>query len=480
MRLSLRMTASLAMTGLFTFGSFGAWLVVREQRDLRVAAEREMAFLGTSLRVGVENAMRDRQVADVDEAALRLEGVDTWLDVWVHDADGAVVSAPGGLPVGALEGALHDLAASAAEASAPRLLWWPEEAPTALLVVTPLMTDDGDLIGTLGLRRPVDDLDRDLRWTAGAALMVVGVFVLMSSVLGLAIGEVRLGRPLRELTAAMRGLRLEGATGTLDEGGDDEPREIATEFNRMVLDLRSERARADAEAAARREALNQLFAADRLASVGQLAAALAHEVGSPLQVLHGRARALEVDAEDSDRTRRHAAVLVRETERIARIVERLLSLTRRCDDEPRGVDLLEVVARVVELVEVDARRDAIELRVTGAAPPVVARADRLEQVVLNLLLNAMAASRPGGRIGVRVEGGPGEARLVVEDDGRGMTPEVADRCFEPLFTATPGGTGLGLAVVRSIVEEHGGRVSCTSEAGKGARFVVSLPAGEAT
>ncbi len=477
MRLSTRLTATLALSSLMVFGAYGVYLVREERADLRDAVQREVTFLGTSLRVGVENALRDRQLPDIEEATLRIEGVDTQVDVYVFDPNGAPVVAPTGMPDGEVREALRALVGSAAQEHEVRVLWLPEGSPTRVLLATPLLTDDGELQGELAIVRPLGDMNEDLLATLGSVATTVGAFVLLATALGVFVGRVWLGRPLRRLAEAMEAVRAGDLERPPDTSGDDEIAALAQGFDHMLQDLRAARLNAEAEAEARREAQYSLQVADRLISVGQLSAAVAHEIGSPLQVLHGRARALLERSEDPAYTRRTAEVLVRETERITRIVSQLLSLTRRRPARPERVDLAEAARAVLGLLEIETRRRRIRVTVEGAAGPVLADPDAVQQVVLNLLSNALHAARPEGRIAVTLSEVEGRARLAVEDDGGGMAPEVLERAFDALFTTRgdQGGAGLGLAVVRGIVLELGGQVSATSTPGQGSRFTVDLP-----
>lgn len=476
MRLVTRMTATLAITGLGVFGVYGSWLLAREQSDLRAAAEREAVFLGTSLRVGIENALRDRQISDVEEATLRLEGVDTAIDVFVFDTEGAPVVAPTGMPDGALRTRLLALVDESASAGEIRMAYLPEGRPRSLLLATPLLSDDGDRLGVLAIVRPLDDVNEDLLQTSGAIGFTVGGFVLLSSVMGHSIGQARLGRPLDRLAGAMRRVREGDVATPLGEEGDDELVALSVEFNRMLEDLREARARAAAEAEGRREAMRNLQAADRLVTVGQLSAAVAHEIGSPLQVLHGRARALAEYADDPAETRRVAGILVRESERITRIVSQLVTLTRRRPNRRESVDIAAAANTVASLLEIEGRRRQVLLDVRAEnALPVTADPDQVQQVLLNLLTNALAASLPGGQVTVHVRGTASGIRIEVADDGLGMDDETRQRAFEPLYTTRgdAGGAGLGLAVVRSIVQEHGGRVWFESS-DRGTSFFVEL------
>jgi signal transduction histidine kinase len=307
--------------------------------------------------------------------------------------------------------------------------------------------------------------------------------------MGVALGRAYIKRPLRLLADAMRNVRGGDLETAIAVERQDEMGHVAAEFNAMLGELRSARRRLVEEQERRRQLRRDLQDVEKLATIGQLAAGLAHEIGSPLQVLQGRAHGLQSVAERPEEVRRIAGILVSQTERITRIIERLLAVARR---QPRNIaplNLAEPVGLVVDLLEFEARRRdvSLTLNVAPGLRTVVADADAIQQVVLNLVRNALQATPARGRVEValaaaslRAPGADGEGpavRLSVSDTGAGVPPDVRERLFEPFFTtrAESGGTGLGLAVVRAIVEAHRGTITVRSEPGTGATFEVVLP-----
>jgi len=239
--------------------------------------------------------------------------------------------------------------------------------------------------------------------------------------------------------------------------------------------------------------------------VGELAATLAHEIGSPLQVLNGRARTLAGRADLPDDARRGAEILVEQTDRVDRIVQRLLGIARRKASVLADIDVREPVQLVADLLSVEARRRRVRIELElGEVPRVRADADQVQQVVLNLLQNALRACAAGGGVKISVaqswftrpssSTGQPSVAISVEDDGPGVSDSVRSHIFEPFFTAWSkrngataaestgnGGTGLGLSVVKSIVTEHDGVVTLSpSQAGNGARFTVHFPRRDVT
>ncbi|HJL26577.1 MAG TPA: HAMP domain-containing sensor histidine kinase, partial [Polyangiaceae bacterium LLY-WYZ-15_(1-7)] len=265
---------------------------------------------------------------------------------------------------------------------------------------------------------------------------------------------------------------------------------LAQSFNAMARQLGAERLALEERLrqleAARAEtsaAQDQVLRSARLASVGRLAAGIAHEIGNPLAAILGLteiARDADLDAEERDE---FLARIQTETERIHRIIRDLLDFARQeqepgAGDGERRADLGQVVADAVHLVapQKDTAKLRIERRVEEV-PPVRGSADRLTQVVLNLLLNAADAVEGEGDVVVEVAREGEEVVLSVSDTGPGIPEDVLEELFEPFVTTKPvgQGTGLGLAVCHTIVERVGGTITAENAEGGGARFVIRLP-----
>ena len=232
-------------------------------------------------------------------------------------------------------------------------------------------------------------------------------------------------------------------------------------------------------AAARAKLEEQLRHADRLATIGQLAAGVAHELNEPLGNVLGFAQLAqkavapgEAVAGDLDKITA-AALHARE------IVKKLMVFARQAPPTKTVVNLNAVVTDSLYFVEARCAKQGIELvrRLGSALPRIVADPSQLQQVLVNLAVNAVQAMPDGGRLTIRTERADGHVMLVVEDTGIGMSEEVKRQIFVPFFTTkdVDEGTGLGLAVVHGIVSAHGGSIKVESEPGRGSRFEVLLP-----
>jgi len=234
--------------------------------------------------------------------------------------------------------------------------------------------------------------------------------------------------------------------------------------------------------------LEELRHADRLRTVGQIAASLAHELGTPLNTVSGHARLVERSAVADDAVKNSARVITEQTRRMAELVRDLLDYGRRSRTERRAEPPEALVAEAMEMLSPLANKRGITLALdTATCPAVLVDRAQILQVLTNLIVNAMHASDDRGQIEIvmrgeraaRVGGQPSRpmVRISIVDHGVGISPDDLTQIFEPFFTHKPAGdgTGLGLPIARGIVEEHEGWMSVESTPGQGATFSVYLP-----
>src|SRR5512133_85132 len=228
----------------------------------------------------------------------------------------------------------------------------------------------------------------------------------------------------------------------------------------------------NAMTAALKEHQDRLVESEKLAGIGRLAAGVAHEINNPLGVILGyakllRRRAASDAAED-------LAVIEEETLRAKEIVEGLLDLSRPLPAGVAPVDLRALTDDVVSRLREARLLDGVSVTIEGGAS-APGHADKLRQVLVNLVRNAAEAAGAGGNVAVHVAERDGAAEIAVEDSGPGLDAAVRGKLFEPFFTTKPRGTGLGLAVSRAIARAHGGELAADAAGGGGARFALRLP-----
>ncbi|WP_342346984.1 PAS domain S-box protein [uncultured Nitrospira sp.] len=223
---------------------------------------------------------------------------------------------------------------------------------------------------------------------------------------------------------------------------------------------------------------DQLRKTERLAELGTLASGMAHEIGTPMNVILGRAELLMRKAPD-ERTRRGLETIVNQVERITKIMNQLLSFARKRPAERQGVNLEVVMIDVLDVLQERLGTQHIQVinTVTPHLPKVLADPDHMNQVFLNLILNACQAMPDGGTLSLTLHPNRDTVELTVQDTGIGIPQEQLSKIFDPFFStkAVGEGTGLGLTVVHGILQEHQGAICVTSVPGQGTTFIVSLP-----
>ncbi len=294
------------------------------------------------------------------------------------------------------------------------------------------------------------------RWTlfflVGAPIVAAGVGIYVFRSVARPVGRLREGAA--RLAQGDLDTRIDIATP--DEFGD-----LARQFNVMTASLK--------------EHQEKLVQSEKLAGIGRLAAGVAHEINNPLAVILGYVRLLRKKAQGP--LADDLAVIEEETLRSREIVEGLLDLSRPIAVEREDVDLRALADEVVARLTDAKKLDGVGVTVEGGAH-VEGSANKLRQVLFNLVENGAEAAGTGGRVEVRIESRDTGAEAAVSDSGPGIAPEARSCLFEPFFTTKPKGTGLGLAVSQGIVRAHGGEISVEQPPQGGARFVVRLPARE--
>jgi len=321
-----------------------------------------------------------------------------------------------------------------------------------------------------------------------------GFVLLIAAFVFYAYAVSRIIRPIRDLIAGARRV----AAGDLDSGMDSrapaELGELMREFNRMARSLK--------------ETQEKLVHSAKLSSVGILVAGISHELNNPLSGLLGHAEHLATKFPVSDPIREKLDTIVREAGRMKRTLVDLRSFTRPSVRDRRPVDINLAIGEILALVRHDAEKTGVAFSANlapgagiacaglpapgagaaGQAPAlpapggvrVMGSPDEIRQVLLNLVINSLDAMPKGGTIRISTSldatGGRELARIAVEDSGAGMPPEVKEKVTEPFFTTKPGRIGLGLAICREIIMQHGGTLKIDSEPGKGTVVTVELPA----
>jgi two-component system, NtrC family, sensor kinase len=312
-------------------------------------------------------------------------------------------------------------------------------------------------------------LDADSR-NGVIAVAAGGAFVVCIAVIMVLAVQVR--RPMLELQDKIARVQL----GDMDVAVSfadrhDEIGDLGRDFNDMVAQLKASREEIQ------RLHQTQMSRAEHFATLGELAAGLAHEIRNPLAGIAGVLDIVSRDLPPDSVARDVIHDAKQEAMQINRILTELLDTARPKPPQLRVTDIAGTAEHAVLFARQQAvtKRINIELEVRDALPPVEHDPNQINQVLLNLLLNAIQSMDKPGTIRVTLERDEDEAVISVSDEGKGITPENLSHIFRPFFTTKGHGTGLGLSLARRMVESHGGSITVSSEVGSGTLFAVRLP-----
>ena len=484
---TLRVKLFVLIAGVIIFATSGVtavalWRELMSHQELR---EREGgAIASTAAAAAAEWIAPEGVRPGADEAlgdvAKRLLAAEHLELAWVVDGKGTVIACASRSGAPCPEGP-------------PPTAFHPDSLPiTALgrllqpegIVATAPVVRGGRVLGAVRVKFSKDEVvgvARDLAWGAAA---VAAVWIFLGHLLA-AIFIRRVTRPLVELVAASERLAEERGV-RLEEPDDPEIAELVHAFNRMsgrLEERRAENQRLISELEARVEQkTREVLRADRLATLGGIAAGFAHEIGNSLNVIRGYTSVILRELPDGGANRDDLQAVKREVSRAAGLIERFLVFARARTVHPYPQPLEPILRDVAEVIGPLAGQSGVQraVEIEPDLPDVDADAELLRQAFLNLSVNAVQAMQPGGgTLTIRARRSGDAVVAEFQDTGPGMDAETAARVFEPFFTTKANGTGLGLAIVRQSAEAHGGSVEVESAPGRGATFRVRLPAGGA-
>lgn len=355
------------------------------------------------------------------------------------------------------------------------------------------------ILGVIDAHLSLSAVDQQLAEHQRQYLIFTGIAMALTSVLSVLFVWLVIHRPIHELAVGTEQVAKGDLNHRLPVRSQDELGALAISFNKMTADLATanseltEAARTLEERVVRKteelkRAYSSLLASEKLASVGKLAATVAHEVNNPLFGVLTYARltlkALQnatIAPEEKAKMIENLSVIERESRRCGDIMKNLLTFARQSPPRRAPNDLGVLLERAASLVRHQFELQEIEFdkRIAAGLPAVLCDQGQIQQVLLILLVNAAEAMPHGGSVTVTMEedAAEGAVTLRVRDNGVGIDAEDVPRIFEPFFTTKESQhrTGLGLAIARSIVENHGGTISVTSTPGAGSEFAITLP-----
>jgi two-component system, NtrC family, sensor kinase len=486
MRLTTRLLLPLLATVAVVMMLFAWWALRQREASMTSEAQRVTAAYATALGLALEAAFRAGSADDVQAAIDRISNEPSIFGVIVYGADTGVLFTSE--PVGPIESAPLAAVRRVVATDEPTSFMREIGGQRVFSIVRPLHDVTGGVTGVVEVVQPWQFvLAEKQRTRSRFVLNTLALFAALTLVITL-LARRLIARPMTRFTTAVRALgRGELGYRIGEERSGPELAELAREFNGMAAQLAHARTELEREAEERVALARRLRETEKLAVVGNLAAGLGHEIAAPLHVIRGRAEMLGRRATD-EQARRNLRIITEQIDRITLIVRNLLDFARRREPRLERIEADPLLRSIAEFLDPELQRAGVTVEWQGD-PETSLHADRdlLHQVFINLLMNSiqvMADQPPPRRIVVRVRrpgGGDPYVGIDVEDTGPGVDADVIDRIFDPFFTtkSPADGTGLGLAVARSIVEEHGGDIVVCNRPGGGARFTLRLPAGRA-
>jgi signal transduction histidine kinase len=495
MKLRPRLVLLLMLPLLLVIGVYSVVRVQQESRA-RVEDERERAAgMARTIQIAVEGALAERgrpQAELVDLLNDITRGQREIDQIRIFERGGLLLSVSDGQA--SVQPASPEAVARVIEGGAAELVETHGSAGEWWVYVLPVPSAPPNGRAPASVTRRAIEIAFVAPDTGKMALLAVrDVFLRVGSltaILALVIAVVlqrQVLRPLANLADSIRALG-EGRRGPpLPVERRDELGELAESFNRMAEQLEEARQRLVAEGEYALDLEQQLRRSETLAVAGKLASGIAHEVGTPLNIISGRAEILLRGLSPDDPGRQDLERIIHQIDRVSNIVRSLLDTVRVGKLEIQRVPVETLVGRFLPLLEHVVRKRGIAMttEIPPGLPGIAGDPGRLQQVFINILMNAVEATPADGLISIRAwpashDGRPG-VTVEVADTGAGIPEDLLGQVFEPFYTTKPmgEGTGLGLAISRDIVRDHGGTIAAERRPGGGSAFLVWLPEYEA-
>ena len=457
------------------------WSLTRTRANLIADLQREVAAISRTLQVTLDISGDDTPWRYFDKLAAGISRFENILGLVFYDREGRIAATSV-----SLQG--HTLP----QVDVPRVITsripvegiFNEGKARRYYRLEPISSSTGQGIGAFLVVEDLPLFTREFRGRMSQILLnTLMLLVVLSLIVSLTIRQY-VSRPLRFVARRVKAIGQGHFSQRLQLQRQDEIGELADEFDRMCVRLDDAQRLLVTEAEEKLRLERELRHSEKLAALGQLASRLAHEIGTPLNVIQMRAEQLLKREAQSASDRQLLHVIVAQIGRISSFVRQLLTLTRRPEFHFHTVSLNDIAHRVWETIGSQENPSAITVRLDLAEhlPPVLGDADQLQQVLLNLTVNAIEAVESSGQITLSTHfvpalTGKGRVEVRVTDTGPGIAPEDESHIFDPFFTTkgAVGGTGLGLAISREIVLSHRGDLQVESTPGRGSCFIMSLP-----
>jgi signal transduction histidine kinase len=448
---------------LLATGLTGWYSISNLERQTQERMEKDIELVARAIRLPISHALERGYQGSMQQALDSAFSIDQVYGVYVYDSEGETIAASG-FRQGTVDTGKAALLASRGvqQGEFDRLA-----GEEVFSYFVPLTDAGGRINGLLQVTRQGSDFDEYLAELRRHTLLVVLVSGLVLAAILLFGHRWVVGRHLRAIEASMGRIGKGDLQHRLPHRGAREFRHLATAINQMLDAIESSRQQLNSLG-------ERLHRSEKMAALGQLAAGVAHELGSPLSTVDGKAQRLLRREDLPDSARQALHTLRREAARMEQIIRQLLDFGRANPLQRRRIPADRPLRAARERLA-EASPVAIHLALDGEQPMIAVDSVRLDQALTNLLSNAIQAAR--GQVRLGIEQASPWLCYHIDDDGPGIDPEIRAHLFEPFFTTKPvgHGTGLGLAVAHAAVRDHGGEIELTRGPLGGARFTLKLP-----
>jgi signal transduction histidine kinase len=330
-----------------------------------------------------------------------------------------------------------------------------------------------DYWGSVKVGLSLEENQKEIRRTR-LMLILIGCSGFLLGLVGAVVLAKRITEPLQKLVEGTVRISRGDFTQTIGVSSRDEIGDLARSFNEMTRDLLETRRRME-------DANRRLIQAEKLASIGRISASIAHEIRNPLTSVKLNIQKLTQNENLDEEEKEHLSISQEGIGQIEKFIKELLNFTRVSELNPERFSIVQVVEESLKLMKdsIQEKKIILERRFAADLPSVVVDGDKMRQVFLNILRNAVEAVEEGGRIKVTLsqikQGGAAGIKVQISDDGSGIPEKDWENIFEPFYTTKSSGFGLGLSNARKIVEQHRGSIKVVKRKEKGTAFEVRIP-----
>jgi signal transduction histidine kinase len=467
---------------ILVFGVYGIIRVRVGRAELLEENQRNFILIAKAVQVAVERALGDPETSDVKGMLAEIVADQEQIDrLRIFDRELRLTLVSNTLTIG--DDVPTDVLRRVTESGQAEGISRRRGQELVFYYVVPLRASGGAIVGAMEVVHLVSGIEKRVRSATWDIVVRLSLLVISITLLTGLVLQRQVLRPLFGLMEGIRNLGRGDPARPLPVERRDELGRVAEAFNTMADQLQAARHELLLETERTLDLEQQLRHSATLAVAGRLASGLAHEVGTPLNIISGRAEFLLQSLPPGDGRREELNVIIGQIDRISAMIRSLLDMVRPVKPDIQPTQLTDVVDGLLVLLEHTARRHGVTLDVSIPEELPAIRADRnqLQQVLINVLMNAFEAARPEGHVRLiarqAAHAGRAGVEVAIADTGPGIPAPLLARIFEPFFSTKPPGegTGLGLPICRDILKTHDGHIHVESTPGAETTFFVWFP-----